>query len=593
MKLRFGKDDWLELEPVSLNSHNDLGVRTFSLAPQSLAMSSPTARTAVSRAAVVTGRVVEQIFQKSVATYASPAERSAAGAERVETAVYYDPLGALRVVYRELILRFEPNLPEDKKKAVLDKFGLQVREQNPFQPDQVIAFDPTRRYIAERVLELANELTETEEIVFAFPNFVSEFKRSLQAPQAIAAQWHLPTVDARKAWKTSQGEGIVIAVLDDGVDVDHPNLKPNIKRKPDANEPRDRFGRDFFVGEDAPDHFDPSPKQFRAPFELMAGNDIHGTCCAGVAAASGSKGVFGIAPKASILPVKIFHADDLATESRVANAIRYAARFSDVLSCSWSGPASPDIRFALEEAGAGRGGKGCPVFCATGNDGMDRVGFPAQSPFSIAVGASTDQDDLASYSNRGPQVSMVAPSSGGTLNIFTTDVNISGRGFNIGSEAAGGADGLNTNAFGGTSSATPLAAGIAALVLAANPSLSRDEVRGILEQTAVKIGPASSYDANGHSDRFGFGRVNAAEAVARALQAADAARLSTAFAPPAKRPRKKSAKRGTPAKRKAAGRATKKTSKKAARKTANKIQRAAKKTAKKAGRKSAKRGRGR
>ena len=465
MRSRFGKEDWLELEPVSLDSHDELGVRTFSLAPQP--MSSPIARSAASRAAVVANRVVAQTFQKSVAAYASPAERAKAGTDKVETAVFYDPRGNLRVVYREVVIRFEPNIPETKQKAVLNEYGLEIREHNPFHTDQLIAFDPGRKYIAERMVELANKLTEMDEVVFAFPNFVSEFKRSLQAPAPVTAQWHLPVVEAKKAWSATQGDGIVIAVLDDGVDVDHPNLKPNIKRKPDPSEPRDLFGRDFFVGEDAPDHFDPKPKRFRAPFEQMRGNDIHGTCCAGVAAASGRNGVFGIAPKARILPVKIFHADDLATESRVANAIRYASRFADVLSCSWSGPASPDIQFALEEAGAGRGGKGCPVFCATGNDAANQVGFPAQSGFSIAVGASTDQSILADYSNRGSQVSVVAPSSGGAKGIFTTDASSPDRGFNVGVATAGGVDGLNTNSFGGTSSATPLAAGIAALVLSA------------------------------------------------------------------------------------------------------------------------------
>jgi subtilisin family serine protease len=290
----------------------------------------------------------------------------------------------------------------------------------------------------------------------------------------------------------------------------------------------------------------------------MAGNDIHGTCCAGVIAAAGTANVLGIAPKARILPVKIFHADDLATESRVANAIRYASRFADILSCSWSGPASPDIEFALQEAGAGRGGKGCAIFCATGNE-ASAVGSPAKSTFSIAVGASTDQENLADYSNRGPQVSVVAPSSGGNKGIFTTDVSTANRGFNIGSVAAGGLDGQNTNDFGGTSSATPLAAGIAALMLAANPKLSRDEIRAILEQTAAKIGAKNSYDAKGHSDDFGFGRVDAAKAVAEALKAAAAAMLAggpvkkKAPKPKNKVAKKKISKKKSPVKKAKAG----------------------------------------
>jgi hypothetical protein len=76
--------------------------------------------------------------------------------------------------------------------------------------------------------------------------------------------------------------------------------------------------------------------------------------------------------------------------------------------------------------------------------------------------------------------------------------------------------------FGGTSSATPLAAGIAALVLSANPGLSSDEVRDVLRATADKIG--SGYDAQGFSQRFGYGRVNAAKAVAEAKRRASGRR---------------------------------------------------------------------
>jgi subtilisin family serine protease len=538
MKLRFGKDDWLELDPVPLDSQVSQGVRTFALAGP-VATTSFVARAATSRAAAVANRVTAQTFQRAAPSFPSPVE---AATNKVETAVFRDRSGRLRVVYREVVLRFAAHTAQKRRKAVLDKFGLAIRDRNHFHKDQLIAYDPKRKYIAERMVELANKLTETDDVVFAFPNFVSEFKRSMAAPTPVRAQWHLSVVEARKAWVTTQGDGIVVAVLDDGVDVDHPNLKRNIKRNPDPSEPRDLLGRDFFVQEeDNPDHFNPRPKQFHDPFDKTPGNDIHGTCCAGVIAASGTGDVLGVAPKALILPIKIFHADSLATESRVADAIRYGSRFADILSCSWEGPASPDIEFALEEAGAGRGGKGCPIFCATGNEASP-VGFPARSNFSIGVGASTDQEKLASYSNRGPQVSVVAPSSGGTKGIFTTDVSIAGRGYNLGSDDAGGRDGLNNNNFGGTSSATPLAAGIAALVLAANPKLSRGDVRSILEQTAVKIGPANGYDAKGHSNDFGFGRVNAAKAVEQALTASATAKVSV-VPEKKKTPKKKTAKK--------------------------------------------------
>jgi subtilisin family serine protease len=233
--------------------------------------------------------------------------------------------------------------------------------------------------------------------------------------------------------------------------------------------------------------------------------------------AAAGKGALGIAFRCRVLAIKVFHADELAPDERVADAIRYGATHADILSCSWSSGLSPDLEQAIEDAGTlGRGGKGSAVFCAAGNGFGQPVSYPASDPNAIAVGASTDTGQRASYSNVGPQLAMVAPSSGGILGIFTTDIAEANRGFNLGVAAAGGADGLHTNSFGGTSSATPLAAGVGALMLSVNPGLTRAALKAVLIQTADKIG--TGYDANGHSNEFGFGRVNAAKAVAAALE---------------------------------------------------------------------------
>ncbi|MEQ1766437.1 MAG: S8 family serine peptidase, partial [Methylotenera sp.] len=347
------------------------------------------------------------------------------------------------------------------------------------------------RHPGEELVRLAARLCTLDEVAFAAPNFVSQFRRSAPAAMGTPSskQWHLRLIGAGKAWQTTRGKrAVTIAVLDDGIDVEHPELRGNILRNPDPDEPRDLCGRDFYLPDDDIDHFNPRPKRFRAPFEQMSGNDIHGTCCAGVAVGRGPRG-YGIAPNCRLLPVKVFHADDLASESQVADAIRYAAAFADVISCSWGGAKSPDIEFALQDARRmGRKGRGTVVVCATGNEAHARVDYPASDLNAIAVGASTDADELADYSNRGPQVCVVAPSNGGTRAIFTTDVSTPGRGFNIGDTAAGGADGLFTNDFGGTSSATPLVAGLCGLLLSLKPEMTVEEVRAALIASTKKIG---------------------------------------------------------------------------------------------------------
>ena len=441
--------------------------------------------------------------------------------------------GLLRLVHKEVMLRWAKKVSVATRKKILDHRSLVVVGKSAYVKDQVVVKEKDEKITGAALVGLAVELMEMAEVEFATPNFVSEYRRSA-VPAIIKDQWHLKNtgavsgqkagedVKAAAAWAITQGKrAVVVAVLDDGVDVDHPNLKSNIFKNPDPTEPRDLCGLDFFIPQNADkteraEHFNPRPKLFQFPFDVMTGNDIHGTPCAGVIAAAGKvSNVRGIAPKCRILAVKIFHGDNLASDARVADAIRYAAAHADILSCSWSGGSSPDIELALRDAGQGRAGKGVAVFCAAGNDFGDPVGFPARSADAIAVGASTDTGALAAYSNVGPEICVVAPSSGGKRGIFTTDVSIANRGFNVGTAAAGGAEGLHTNDFGGTSSATPLTAGVAALMLSVNPDLTRDQVRQVLKDSADKTGPDHD-PQTGHSNRFGFGRVNAVQAVALA-----------------------------------------------------------------------------
>ena len=174
----------------------------------------------------------------------------------------------------------------------------------------------------------------------------------------------------RRARGSSPAEAVrrtVIAIIDDGVDLDHPDLAPNIWTNPRRGA-RDRHGRDFV---DDTDRWNPRPKVFNPPFDDTDSNDIHGTPCAGVAAAAGNnrQGVAGIAWGCKLLAVKILAGPTLAPYDRIADSIRYAAQHADVLSCSWGVARHPDVESALADATSrGRRGRGAPVFAATGND---------------------------------------------------------------------------------------------------------------------------------------------------------------------------------------------------------------------------------
>ena len=426
-------------------------------------------------------------------------------------AVFKDASGGLlRVVHREIVVRFRKGTPPAVQQRILAEAGFEERSRSAFAPLQLIVIDKAKRRYGADLFGVVERWRKVEEVVFATPNFVSEYKkRAVKTGVPRPEQWHLGLVHAEQAWavtgSSGRGRGIVVAVIDDGVDVDHPALVGRIAAG----------GRDFFLRDKDPGFKDPRPKVFEAPYDITDTNDIHGTCCAGVVAAGGLHGVFGVAPLAKVLPIKIFHGKQLAQDARVADAIRYAALHADILSCSWDAPNSDDVRLALEDAGLGRGGKGAAIFCATGNESAQRIGFPAKSRHVIAVGASTDTEAHASYSNSGPEISVVAPSSGGTREIFTTDISKKARGYNHGDNAKGGKSGLYANDFGGTSSATPLAAGIGALVLAHNPALARADLKQLLEATATKIAGQT-----GHTNHLGHGRVDALAAVSRAVVAA-------------------------------------------------------------------------
>jgi subtilisin family serine protease len=327
----------------------------------------------------------------------------------------------VRVTYKELVVRFRQGVDDKTRRQLLAKFGFVENAKSLSIADQLIATQPAVRYEGEALVAIANEITNTDEVLFSVPNFVSEFQRA-RIPNPIVDQWHLNggafNAGLAEAWKVTTGDSAVtIAVLDDGVDVAHPDLSMRLLRDPDKSNKKDKHGRDFFVPSGQPDHYDPSPKRWQYPYHLMDGNDIHGTCCAGVALADGNGGkrVFGVAPGCRLLPVKVFHGNELCTDTRVAEAIRYAGKFARVLSLSWTGPQTPDIEFALgDDIGKEHGGRGAVVCVASGNGSANAVGYPAADPSCIAVGAMTNTGVRAIYSNYGPELSVVAPSGGGT-----------------------------------------------------------------------------------------------------------------------------------------------------------------------------------
>lgn len=430
--------------------------------------------------------------------------------------VYRDPQSGLRLIAtNEITVKFKSDISEEAIKMLNETHGVEIVEKDPFVPNQYVL----KVKDAKDTFAIANKYHQSDLTEFAEPNFFSEFKKDTIP---YFEQWHLinegqdggvagEDIKAKGAWSLTRGSpNITVAIIDDGIDIDHPDLKPNIWTNPDNSKP-DVHGWNFCGDTD-----DPRPQLFAPPYNESNGNDIHGTPCAGVVAAAGdgTLGVVGIAYKCKILPVKVFMGNYQVQMKTMARAIHYAGQNADLISISWHIPKNNDVENAIKDVvRTGRNGKGCSVFVATGNVGEASINFPASVPEAIAVGASTNMGMRAHYSNYGEGIAFVAPSHGGTKWIYTTDVSIPGRGFNTGDVGSGDAEGLYTNSFGGTSSATPLAAGVAALILSLNPNMTWDQVRKCMCETADKIGLESGSYINGYSKFYGYGRINAYNAL--------------------------------------------------------------------------------
>ena len=419
----------------------------------------------------------------------------------------------------EIYIQFEEATNEEEQLLVIDEFNLKLVERR--SPDMIVVAVTEH---SPNPLKTAQAIQQTSLVKLAEPDLdtlVEEYPFMAPTDHLINHQWHLKNegrvvdvqwplkkgADAKvvDAWQRLDGMGskdVVVAVIDNGFDANHPDLSDKVFKPFDLwnNSSRLTSGDPRFT---------------------------HGTPCASIAiAASNSSGIVGAAPNAKFMPISGTSFSLRATEQMFNYCIKNGA---DIISCSWG---STDPAFTLsplkEEAIAkaakeGRNGKGCIILYAVGNDNLDYVSYYAAHPDVIAVGACTSKDQYASYSNRGREVFICAPSNGDwpiTAARAWWDEGVSWESGAYRYWRDGKSRGDQYKHFGGTSASTPLVAGICALILSANPDLTAKQVKDILRKTADKIGSPSEY-SNGRSKKFGYGRINADKAVAEAIRLRD------------------------------------------------------------------------
>jgi hypothetical protein len=418
------------------------------------------------------------------------------------------------------------------------------------------ALEMSNRYHEAMVPNVPGTAGEVDIVELAHPDFALPIvPRSALPDPHLHRQWHLNNaglsagtrdadIDATEAWGISEGQSsTVIAVIDGGFDVGHPDLAANVWRNlnetvngadDDGNSYVDDVKGWDFTGCEISTSGCGDPG-------VDGTNDIwgaHGTPVGGaVAAIKGNDiGMAGSCPGCRLMPLRaeVF-------VNQLTLAVRYAvSKGATILSNSWGFEPGNDpfgfLRIAIDEAATnGRGNLGIPVFFAMSSTGAGWVPDCTNGDYSglstvIAVSASTNRDERAP-AGYGDCMDMVAPTDGGSLYAATTDVR-GPAGWNStmggcpGGEIPGTLD--YTQCFGGTSFAAPVTAGVAGLVLSARPSLSRLEVQRLLQDTADRIEDSNAqYDPiTGFSrpaappgpglpagSTHGWGRLNAFEAV--------------------------------------------------------------------------------
>jgi hypothetical protein len=270
--------------------------------------------------------------------------------------------------------------------------------------------------------------------------------------------WHLSAIKANLAWDLSLGHNApIVAVIDTGVETNHPDLSPNIWINPgevpanavddDGNGyVDDYYGYDFAYGDAVPDD--------------MHG---HGTACAGLAAGVGDNGIgiTGVAPRARIMSIKAANDSGYFYDSATVPAYIYAADMgARIFSMSYYADSVSEaekdaLMYALR--------KGVLPIAAAGNANSVYPFYPAAYEMTMAVAAAATNLNKAGFSNFGSWVDVTAPG----VSLYSTRIG-----------------GAFTSSFGGTSGATPIVAGLAALMWGANPSARRDNIRFAIENSA-------------------------------------------------------------------------------------------------------------
>ncbi len=393
-----------------------------------------------------------------------------------------------------LVIDFDDSLDNEAIFAIADKLGLHIEDSTDAADGNIFIMRGPAAML-ERAKALLSDVDDVEVVednvaygLFDqgvergafFDGADGDMKPTPTKPNdpMYKSQWHFNMVNAEAAWGVTQGQGVIVAVIDTGVS---PGKLENgkasrFKRVPDLKETE--FVKGFnFVNNNA----DPSD-----------GNG-HGTHVAGTIAQSTNNGfgVAGLAPKAKIMPIKVLSDGGSGSVADIANGIRFAAdNGAKVINMSLGGGMySATLANAVKYAHK----KGVTVACAAGNGSRQKVEYPAAYPGCVAVSALGPDEKLAFYSSYGKETDIAAP--GGDTRV---DLNKDGLPDGVLQDTIARGD-PNSHGFypyQGTSMATPHVAAAAALVISTGVT-DPDRVEAVLKASAKKLNDPIRYGAGG------------------------------------------------------------------------------------------------
>jgi len=352
-----------------------------------------------------------------------------------------------RPMARKIVVFKSGVLNEPAREALIQKFGgVKIKDLNLIDGKAVLLPPEAEEALAKNagILRIDDDVE-----VFALGRLINIEAIKRQPVETLP--WGVDRIDAEKVWTITTGDPVKVAIVDTGIDLKHPDLKDNLKGGISTVSYTTSYNDD----------------------------NGHGTHVAGIVAAVDNEiGVIGVGPKIDLYAVKVLDRRGSGYLSDVIEGLQWAV-VNGMQVVNMSLGTSQDVQ-SFHEAIINACEAGVTIVAAAGNSGGS-VTYPAAYPEVIAVSATDQNDQIASWSSRGPEVDLAAPG----VNIYSTY------------------KGSSYKTLSGTSMAAPHVSGVAALLIANGNATTPDEVRAALQETAEDLGTP------GRDDTYGWGLVNA------------------------------------------------------------------------------------